>query len=83
MDKERGEAKRRGQEAAKRWLQQATIEQKVALAGVQLEYGETLDDLIEENFEVPSSADKDFSYGFFKQVKGHVFHALSRRSPEQ
>ena len=70
-------AKRNGRDAAKVWLASAATADKVMLAGFDFRYGvDTLDDLSEEGIEVPSSCDPLFSWGFFKQVKGHVFHKV-------
>ena len=68
---------KRGQKEAMDWLQQATAAQKIAVAGSDFEYGETLADLIAEGCDVPRSTDVDFSWGFFKQVKSHVHHQLT------
>lgn len=73
---ERGSEKYRGREAAKRWCQTASIEQQVRLAGCDLQYGETLDNLIEHGLDVPAASNRDFSWGFYKQVKGRVTHKI-------
>lgn len=73
----RGRAKREGSKAAKVWLTDADIGEKIRLAGFAFEYGvDTLDDLREEGFNIPSSADHIFSWGFYKQVKSHVYHTV-------
>lgn len=73
----RGRAKREGSEAAKVWLTDADTAEKVRLAGFAFEYGvDTLDDLREEEFNVPSSADYIFSWGFYKQVQSHVHQTV-------
>lgn len=76
-DLKRGQMKRRGGQAAKAWLSTADTREKVRLAGYDFDYGvDTLDDLRQQDFNVPSSADVMFSWGFYKQVKGHVFHKV-------
>ena len=72
------EEKRRGRNEAKMWLTTATAKDKVEVTGCDFEYGyDTLDMLREEGLSVLSSDSTDFSWGFFKQVKGHVLHRLS------
>lgn len=70
-------AKRQGRNAAREWLATATTGDKVGVAGCGFQYGyDTLDELRKEGLDVPSSDDPDFSWGFFKQVKGHVYHKV-------
>jgi hypothetical protein len=69
-------AKNDGKAAARKWLTDASIQDMIELAGSRFEYGETLDGLIAEGYRVPRSSDRDFSWRFFKQVKGHVFHKM-------
>ena len=70
-------AKRQGRNAAKVWLASAATADKVMLAGFDFRYGEDmLDDLRKEGIEVPSSSDPHYSWGFFKQVEGHVFNKV-------
>ena len=70
-------AKRQGRNAAKVWLASAATADKVMFAGYDFRYGEdTLDDLREAGINVPSSSDPQYSWGLFKQVKGHVFHKV-------
>lgn len=76
-DWKRGSVKRRGAEAARQWLSSADTGEKVRLAGYDFDYGlDTLDDLQQQGFNVPSSADLVFSWGFYKQVKGYVSHKV-------
>ena len=79
MSKPSTTAKKDGQNAARKWLKDALIQDIVDLAGSQFEYGETLDGLIAHGYRVPRSSDQMFSWGFFKQVKGHVFHKMHTR----
>ncbi len=76
MTTDRGDSKKQGARAAKEWYTQATIEQRVALAGCDFEYGETPSKLVADGYDVPKSEDMDYSWGFFKEVKGIVFHAI-------
>jgi len=70
-------AKRQGRDAAKAWLASAATADKVMLAGFDFKYDiDTLDDLRKEGIGVPSSSDPHYSWGFFKQVKGQVFHKV-------
>jgi len=62
--------------AAKDWYRTAAVRDRLAVAAYDFEYGDVLDDLADEGVAVPASSDVDFSWGFFKQVKGKVFHAL-------
>lgn len=76
-DLKRGNLKKRGAQAARQWLLRADSGEKVRLAGYDCDYGlETLDDLQQQGFTVPSSADLVLSWGFYKQVKGHVTHKV-------
>jgi len=71
--------KKQGSEAAKNWLTTADAAEVVQLAGYDFDYGiDTLDDLRAQGFGVPSSNDPDFSWGFYKKVKGHVVHKIHR-----
>ena len=79
MGGDRGSQKRAGQAAAREWLGSARVEQVLELAGSRLEYGEVLDDLREEGFDLPRSSDADFSWGFYKKVKGHAHSKLRKR----
>lgn len=75
----RGLAKRRGQEAAKVWLATADTGEMVRLAGYDFKYDiDTLDTLCDKGFHLPSSSDVVFSWGFYKQVKGHVFSKIHK-----
>lgn len=78
MSKDRGTAKKQGQSAAKAWLLSATTQQKINLAGCRFDYGDTLIALASNGLDVPLIADVDSSWGFFKQVKGHVHAGQSR-----
>ena len=70
-------AKRQGRNAAKVWLASAATADKVMFAGYDFKYDiDTLNDLRKEGIEVPSSPDPHYSWGFFKQVKGQVFHRV-------
>jgi hypothetical protein len=69
-------SKKDGQYAAKAWIESASINQQIALAGCDFRYRDTLSELAEDGYEVPTSNDADFSWGFFKTVKGKVHTAL-------
>jgi hypothetical protein len=68
--------KKLGQQAARKWLKNTQPDIQVELAGCRMQFGETLDDLIGDDLPVPPSSDPYFSWGFYKQVKGHVVHKL-------
>ena len=70
------QAKKAGQEAARAWLKSVPREVLLKFVGHGLEYGMTLDQLRSEGVNVPPSRDRDYSWGFFKQAKGKVHHAL-------
>lgn len=70
--------KREGINVAREWCRTASLLSQITIAGCGLEYGETLDTLIEEGYDVPSSSDRNFSWGFYKHVKGKVHDALYR-----
>jgi hypothetical protein len=72
----KAQAKKAGLVAARAWCKTVPREDQLKLAGYGFEYGMTLDNLRSEGLRVPSSRDIDFSWGFFKQVKGRVHHAL-------
>lgn len=74
------ENKKNGRIAASEWSNTTSIEQQVVLAGCDFEYGDTLDDLQSDGFDVPSSSDANFSWGFYKQVKSRVFNAMYKMS---
>lgn len=74
----KGDMKRTGQFAAKRWCRSALPKAQIALAGWRFEYGMTLNDLVSEGADVPPSGNRDYSWGFFKQVKGRIYHAACR-----
>ena len=76
----RGQAKKRGQQAAKTWIKANRLQCQIDVAGSGFEYGVVLDDLRGKGLSVPASQDADFSWGFFKQVKGYVHHKLRQRS---
>lgn len=78
MSNARGESKKRGAKAAREWRKRAKVDEQIALAASQFEYGNTLTDLIADEYDVPESEDVDFSWGFFKQIKGAVHHAIKR-----
>lgn len=75
-DKHQADQKKSGQVAAKEWLRTATIEDKIGVAACDFEYGETLDDLVKDEYPVPRSQEPNFSWGFYKQIKSHVYHAV-------
>jgi len=76
-DARRGLLKKQGGRAARAWLLTADTGEIVRLAGYDFDYGlDTLDELRAQGFKVPSSSDFVFSWGFYKQVKGHVFHKV-------
>ena len=76
----RADMKRSGREQARNWIHHPDTSDGllVALAECDFAYGETLDDLIAEGYRVPRSNDRDFSLGFMKLVKGHVYVAVRR-----
>jgi hypothetical protein len=76
MKAKSGEAKKNGQLAAKEWCKTIRLSEQINLAGADLKYGETLDELAADGFAVPPSADRDYSWGFYKKVKGKVTHAM-------
>lgn len=76
-----GAAKKHGQAEARRWLTDAPVAAIIAVAGCEMEYGETLDDLRREGFDVPASSDCDYSWGFFKQIRGYAHHKMFRGTP--
>ena len=76
MPDERGEKKNQGMQAAKEWLKTAPVQVQIDVAGSKFNYGETLNGLIDEGLSVPCSNDRDFSWGFFKQVKSRLNHKL-------
>jgi len=71
--------KKAGQESAKKWLRTARIEMIIAVAGLDMQYGDPLD--IDE-LAIEHREDCDFAYGFWKQVKSWTHHKLqqTRRS---
>ena len=72
-------AKKNGAAAANVWMKQAPLQDVIDLAASQFGYGETLNSLIDDGHNVPQSADPNFSWGFFKKVKGHVHHRLWKK----
>lgn len=72
----RGTSKRRGAALAKEWIRIAPQRDKVRVAAAVVDYGFTLTELADGSTQLPVSSDKDFSWGFYKQVKSHVFHVL-------
>ncbi len=72
----KGAAKKRGMTAAQAWLDSASIEQRIKLGAYDFQYGEVLRDLPAKGILVPRSGDVDFSWGFFKQVKGWLHNAV-------
>ncbi len=80
-DAKRGTLKKQGGQAARAWLLTAATGEIVRLAGYEFDYGlDTLDDLRAQGFTVPSSSDFVFSWGFYKQVKGRVYHKIHMAS---
>lgn len=74
---ERGTQKKNGADAAKKWLATADPAEIVRLAGYDFDYQlDCLSDLAAQGFSVPPSRDHDFSWGFFKKVKGHAVHKV-------
>lgn len=83
-DAKRGALKKQGGQAAKAWLLIAATGDMVRLAGYDFDYGlDTLDDLRAQGLNVPSSSDGVFSWGFYKQVKSHVFHKIHVEGKKQ
>lgn len=76
--KAKGYAKRRGMDAAKAWLDNASIQQRIELATYDFKYGELLRNLPARGILVPRSGDVDFSWGFFKQVKAWLYNVVRR-----
>lgn len=74
--------KKAGTSAAIDWIQHADPYEQVRVAACELKYGELLDGLINEGFQVPSSEDRDYSWGFYNRVKHHVT-SLVRKYREQ
>ena len=72
----KGAAKKRGVQAAKEWCQSASFQEQIRIAGLDFEYGESLDASVFDGLKVPKSKDIDFSWGFYKQVKSRVYHAM-------
>jgi hypothetical protein len=72
----KAQAKKAGQVAARSWCKTVSREELLKLVGHGFEYGMTLDNLRADGLKVPSSRHIDFSWGFFKQAKGRVHHAL-------
>lgn len=68
--------KKEGREHARNWLKETAIDEIVYVAASDLQYRETLNHLIDDGYSVPPSNDADFSWGFFKQVKGYVFNTI-------
>lgn len=51
--------------------------QIVRVAGYDFDYSlDTLDELRQQGLKVPPSSDENFSWGFWKCVKGHVTHCV-------
>lgn len=76
-DDGRAESKKKGTNTAKDWVRNATTDEIIAIAACDFRYKETLNDLIKDGYEVPPSSDRNFSWGFFKQVKGYAFNAVN------
>ncbi|WP_417731154.1 hypothetical protein [Rosistilla oblonga] len=78
------QSKKSGQAKAKLWLQTAAHQQRLKVATGGYEYGVTLTELRDKGLHVPHSQDRDYSWGFVKQVKSNVYHSLhkSKRRPE-
>lgn len=71
------EMKRAGREAANKWLAKAQANAVVQLGTARFEYGHTLNSL-RDITGIPSSSDRDYSWGFFKQVKSRVFSYVGK-----
>ena len=78
QDLAKRESKKQGRHAAQKWSAIASVDAQVALAGTVFDYGETLDGLRDDDFDVPSSKDEDFSWGFYKEVKRITFNAVEK-----
>jgi hypothetical protein len=76
----RGELKKLGRTDATQWMRTAHESQVLKLAADEFQYGDTLTGLIAEGFEVPPSDDVDYSWGFYKYVKGGTLHTLRKKS---
>jgi len=74
--KQRADAKKAGHAAARGWSSTAPREELLRFAGYEFHYGMTLEHMRSQGLHVPASRDPDFSWGFFKQAKGRVHHAL-------
>ena len=75
MNDQRGR-KKDGRQTGREWCNSTSLTQQIEIAGCHFEYGETLDTLIQEGYDVPRSSDQDFSWGFYKQVKKTVHDAM-------
>ncbi|QDV22904.1 hypothetical protein [Aureliella helgolandensis] len=80
----RRQSKKEGQAKAKLWLQTASHQECLKIANGGYDYGVTLSELRTTGLHIPHSQDRDYSWGFVKQVKSKVYHSLhkARRRPE-
>ncbi len=77
--KDRALQKKTGQLAARYWLRSAQIADVVWLAGSDAEYGDDVVNALREvNVSMEGSSSRDFSWGFYKLVKSHVFQLVHK-----
>jgi hypothetical protein len=76
-------AKYEGLTAAKAWLDTTSLQQRIRLATWDFRYGDLLRDMPAKGIYVPRSGDRDFSWGFFKQVKGWLYSAAYKRMQDR
>lgn len=82
-DHTRGHAKKAGAAAAREWSRSTRNQELLRVAGYPFQYGITLNDLRAQGLTVPPASDQDFSWGFYKQLKSCVHHALYRTNQER
>lgn len=75
--------KRAGKGAALLWIPSAEPEDVLAVAGSELSYQETLNDLRLEGMAVPRSSDPNFSWGFCRKVRGWVINKIHKAQRSQ
>lgn len=79
MSSQQGARKKEGADAGRAWVKAASFQAVCDLASVNFEYGRTLSELTE--MDVPTSEDRDFSWGFLKAVKAKVASAVWTHRP--
>lgn len=69
--------KKMGQLAARYWIKRAQISDVVWLAGLEASYDEELVSVLRDlDVRSQGSNSHDFAWGFYKQVKCHVFNLV-------